>query len=409
MRRSGASPLVRTGRYFALAQAKGLEVNRFYLNQDLATPSSRLAAPNVDTIYGFAWLDLSKGPVAVDVPDGGDRYYSIQFIDAYETILGYAGNSATSRGPGTYVITEPGAHGALPEAAKQIVSPTSLVLALTRTLVKSPSDLTAAQQLQASFTISELHVHPAAVRRAVVATDAVNVFPTVKLAGDGAAFFAELDGLVRRFPPRGQEALAFAPLRPLGLGRGFAAHTRLPPAALQQALDAALARVHAEHVGDLNDGWHVNYHIRSFIADPVERASLNQVGPGAHIAAECLYFVARNDSAGARLDGANSYTITFPKGGLPPSKSFWGLILYGANTLLVENALHRYSINDRTENLIYYNDGALRIVIQHKQPAAKVNWLPAPLGDFFLVLRTYEPDESLLSGAYKVPPIEKTT
>ena len=402
-------PLVRTGRYLALARAKGLSVNRFYLNQTLASPTSHFAGANVDTIYGFAWLDLSQGPVVVNLPDGGDRYYSIQFIDAYETILGYAGNSATSAGPGAYVVAGPAWRGGVPKGAHRIDSPTSVVLALTRTLVKNASDLPAAQQLQASYTIGPLSTYPAGAQGGVAEDDVVDALPTLKLAGNGAAFFAELDALVRRYPPRGQETVAFGPLAPLGLGHGFAARAQLSPAALQRALDAALARVHAKHVGDTNNGWHVNYHIRSFIADPVERASLNQVGPGAHIAAECLYFVAREDSAGATLSGTHSYTITFPKGGLPPSKSFWGLILYGANTFLVENPVHRYSINDRSENLIYDADGALRIVIQHDQPAAKVNWLPAPPGDFFMVLRTYEPDASLLSGAYKVPPVQKVT
>ena len=400
-------PLVRTGRYLALAQGKGLSLNRFYLNQTLATPTSKLAGANVDTIYGFAWLDLSNGPVVVELPDGGDRYYSIQFIDAYETILGYAGNSATSAGPGAYVIAGPGWRGSLPKGAHRIDSPTSVVLALTRTLVKNASDLPAAQQLQASYTIGPLSAYPAGGERGVAKADVVNALPTLKLAGNGAAFFAELDALVRRYPPLGQEAVAFRPLAPLGLGRGFAGHTKLSTAALQQAFDAALARVHAQHAGETNNGWHVNYHIRRFIADPVERASLNQVGPGAHIAEEALYFVAREDSSGAKLNGAHSYTITFPKGGLPPSKSFWGLILYGSDSFLVDNPEHRYSINDRSENLIYDADGALRIVIQHDQPKGKVNWLPSPAGGFSMVLRTYEPDASLLSGAYKVPPVQK--
>jgi hypothetical protein len=143
---------VRTGRYLALARARGLEVNNFYLNQALATPSLKLAGPNVDTIYGFAWLELSAGPVAVQVPDGGDRYYSLQFIDAYETILGYAGKSATSAAPGLDVVTGPGWTGNLPNGAKPVASPTSLVLALRRTLVKGAADLPAAPALQSSYT-----------------------------------------------------------------------------------------------------------------------------------------------------------------------------------------------------------------------------------------------------------------
>jgi hypothetical protein len=399
-------PLVRTGRYLALAQARGLEVNHFYLNQALATPSLKLAGPNVDTIYGFAWLDLSAGPVAVQVPDGGDRYYSVQFIDAYETILGYAGNSATSEGPGLYVVTEPGWSGTLPDGAKRVTSPTSLVLALTRTLVKGAADLPAAQALQASYALAPLSAYPAGLKHGTVLHDALSVFPTLKLQGEGPAFFAELDALVRRYPPRGEEAVAYRKLAPLHLGGGFKDHTSLSAEDLQQALSGAFARIKAVHITDTDDGWRVNYHIRRFNADPLVRAALNTVGPGAHIAEEALYFVATADSAGAPLEGSRGYTITFPKNGLPPAKSFWSLILYnGGDMLLVPNRLNRYTINDRTPNLVYDADGALRIVISNTEPAGRVNWLPAPAGPFVLVLRTYEPDATLLSGSYKVPPV----
>ncbi len=357
-------PLVRTGRYLALARSRGLKINHFYLNQALATPSLKLAGPNVDTIYGFAWLDLSDGPVAVQVPDGGDRYYSVQFIDAYETILGYAGKSATSAGPGLYVVTGPGWSGALPSGAKRVASPTTLVLALTRTLVKGAADLPAAQALQSSYAIGPLSAYPAGLKHGTVLHDALSVFPTLKVQGDGAAFFTELDALVKRYPPRGEEAIAYQKLAPLHLGDGFKNHTALSAADLQQALAGALARIKAVHNTDTDDGWRVNYHIRRFNADPVVRASLNSVGPGAHIAEEALYFAATTDASGAPLEGSHSYSITFPKNGLPPAKAFWSLILYnGGDLLLVPNKLNRYTINDRTPNLVYEADGALRIVI----------------------------------------------
>ncbi len=216
------------------------------------------------------------------------------------------------------------------------------------------------------------------------------------MQGDGAAFFTELDALVRRHPPRGDEAVAFQRLAALHLGGGFNKHTTLSSFDLQQALNGALARIKAVHNTDTDNGWRVNYHIKRFNADPVVRAALNTVGPGAHIAEEALYFAAATDSAGAPLVGSHSCTITFPKYGLPPARAFWSLILYnGGDLLLVPNKLNRYTINDRTPDLVYDAGGALRIVISHAQPA----------GRFLLILRTYEPDASLLAGKYKVPPV----
>lgn len=406
------TPLVRTGRYRAATRALGLEDNHFYLDQTLATPSLKLAAPNVDTIYGFAWIELSAGPIAVQVPDGGDRYYSIQFIDAYETILGYAGNSATSHGPGLYVVTGPGWAGTLPAGANRVDSPTSLVLALTRTLVKSDADLPAAQAQQASYAIGPLSAVPGGLHRGTVREDALSIFPKPDLRHDAVGYFRELDDLVRHFPPRGQEATAFRRLAPLHLGDGFATHNKLPPEQLQQALDGALAKAQqrGRQISTNDHGWKVNYDIRAFNADPLTRAALNSVGPGAHIAKEAVYFVADQDESGVKFDGSNDYDIVFPKDRLPPTKSFWSLIIYDAESLLlVPNRLNRYTINDRTPDLVHGPRGDLPILISSREPTKRTNWLPAPAAPFVLVLRIYEPDPSLLAGHYKVPAVVRKT
>jgi hypothetical protein len=152
----------------------------------------------------------------------------------------------------------------------------------------------------------------------------------------------------------------------------------------------------------------VNYNISKFISNPVDRASVDQFGPGANIAAEALYFATSHDSEGEPLTGSNRYTITFAKGQLPPAKAFWSLILYGADFFLVDNPINRYSINDRTEGLSFTADGALRIRIQHGAPDNVANWLPAPTGAFQLILRTYQPEDAVLSRAYKVPAVVRT-
>ncbi len=399
-------PLVQTGRYLALARAHGLRMNQFYLNQALATPSLLIPAPNVDTLYGIAWLDLSGGPVVLDVPDAGDRYYSIQFIDAYENTLAYVGKRATGDHAGTYVIAQSGWQGAdLPANAKRIDAPTSAVLLLARTLVTSPTDLAAAQALQSAYALSPLALYPSHRAAGIVQSNVLEVLPALNIDGTGAQFFGELDALVRQFPPRGQEAASFARFAPLGLGTSFAQQNPLPQTELDSALAAALRRVKNVNTAEDNNGWRVNYMISPFIADPLIRAGVNQLGPGANVAEEALYFTAAHDAEGAPLDGSNRYSITFARGQLPPVRAFWSLILYDEHFHLYDNPADRYAINDRTAGVQFSDDGSLRIVIQHREPANTANWLPAPRGSFRLILRAYQPDPALLTRQYRVPPI----
>lgn len=398
-------PLVETGRYLALARARGFKLNQFYLNQTLATPSLKIPGPNIDTIYGFAWLDLSAGPQVLDVPDAGDRYYVLQLMDVYENTFAYVGRRETGTRAGSYVIAGPGWSGQIPVGANRIDSPTNVVFVLTRTLVRGDRDLQAAQNLQSSYTLAPLSNYPAGKTPGIVQPDALNILPKLDLGGPAVQFFSELNALVKRYPPRGREAVQFSRFADLGLGGNFPKYPPVPPAALQSALERALHRVKSANITENNNGWRVNYGISKFIADPVARAAVDQFGPGANITEEALYFSATHDKTGAPLSGAHSYSITFARGQLPPVHAFWSLILYGADFFLVDNPINRYAITDRTAGLVFSPDGSLRIVIQHQAPASQANWLPAPAGAFQLILRTYQPYASLLARTYQMPAI----
>ena len=400
-------PLVLTGRYLALSQQRGIAFNQFYLNPRLATPSLKVAGPNVDTIYGFAWLDLAREPVVLDVPDTGDRYYSIQLIDAYENSFDYVGRRQTGTRAGVYVIAAPGWSGDLPADAHLVQAPTSLVLALTRTLVRGEADAPVAADVQLHYGLSPLSAFPAGRKTGIVEADVLNILPALDLSQAGAGFFQELDRLVRAYPPTGPEAATFARFAALGLGTDRFAAQKPDDATLAAAYDRAFARIRAFNEADIVNGWRVDRHIAPFIADPLARAAANRFGPGAHIAQEALYFSAVGDADGQPLNGANRYSLTFPAGGLPPVDAFWSLILYGPDFFLVDNPLNRYAINDRTPGLVRGADGSLTVLIQHEAPADTANWLPAPAGKFQLLFRTYQPRPAVLDGTYKLPPLRK--
>jgi hypothetical protein len=125
---------------------------------------------------------------------------------------------------------------------------------------------------------------------------------------------------------------------------------------------------------------------------------------------ETKYFYQDLDAEGARLNGANKYAVTFPKGALPPVRGFWSLTLYNQHHFFADNALKRYSLGTKNKNLKPNADGSLTLYVQSDSPGAdkESNWLPAPKGeDFSLYIRTYWPQEQVLSGAWTPPAVSK--
>lgn len=120
---------------------------------------------------------------------------------------------------------------------------------------------------------------------------------------------------------------------------------------------------------------------------------------------EAVYWGATVDSTGQPLNGGHDYRQRFPPGGLPPNEAFWSLTMVNPQGFLVDNPINRYNVGDRS-GLVQGADGSIDIYIQHTAPAGhEANWLPAPTGDFTLVLRVYQPGAAILSGAYRVPPV----
>jgi hypothetical protein len=137
-----------------------IPVNTLYTQPTLATASSSnnlLSTGNADTLYTVGWLDLSKGPQVLHVPDMADRYYAVQFTDPWGTVFAYVGRRTTGTQAGDYLITGPGWHGTVPAGiTQQIASPNNTVLLIGRTLVESESDLATAYGLAKQIQLTPL-------------------------------------------------------------------------------------------------------------------------------------------------------------------------------------------------------------------------------------------------------------
>ena len=402
-------PVVLQSHYLQRVLQAGLEFNRFALAVDLSTPSTKALGPNDDTLYGLAWFDLSNGPQVISIPPSQGRYYCVQLVDMWSNSFGYIGLRATGEQGGAFALTPPGWVGKLPEGVREIKVPTKRVLSFPRTFVKDVPDLAAARSFQASWTTGPLSHYPHGRVYPDLTHDlkALDAFTSIDLSGSGVAMYQEIDSLIHEYPPLPQDALHAEELQPVGVDvPRYRSPTPELAQTLEQAIRPAIAAIMAEQQANVNvvNGWAVNRHVKAIDHNSLKRAANTIFAPGAHLPQEALYFtlVYPQDSPPS---GASNYTLRFPKGHLPPVGAFWSVILYDAKTLgLVANPINRYEVASHTPHLAYAPDGSLTIAVQQTRPiTSDVNWLPAPIGGFKLILRTYLPGPAVVEGLWKPP------
>lgn len=376
-------------------------INTIAVYPGVLTPATQgqLRAPNADTLYLNAWVDLSKGPVLLEVPDMAGRYYTLAFMDLYSKPhhLG----TRTNGGKATrYALVGPSG-GAIPQGYTPFRLPTDTAWMLGRVMVANQQDEAAA-----------IRVSRAIVMRGQRGPDVTGAAPLQPL--DSLAYFVMLNQALKTLPPvPGEEALMAS-----FDAAGFGPNASFDPAALSpgQALGLGCAvRIGPKVISQrgfrptqTTNGWLLS----SAIADPGRDFVLRaEIARGGYVNApeESIYPAAIADSGGQMLNGANRYRIRFAAGAMPPVGAFWSITAYDSRTAqLTENPLRRYAIGDRTKGLRFGADGSLEIVMSAAPPPeGKQNWLPVPAGPFHLVARLYLPRPQALDGRYALPPVER--
>ncbi|APR79442.1 putative exported protein [Minicystis rosea] len=388
----------------------GAPLNRFRHADRTPGPADRIVIrPNTDTLYSSAWLDLSRGPVLLRVPDSGGRYYVLQMMDAWTNVFAAPGTRTTGDGPHTFAIVGPRWEGTLPPGIEPIQAPTNTVWIIGRTLLRGPEDLPAARWFQQQITLTppfgSTPVTPGLPLRGTP--------PEVVAAMDGTTFLRLLAARMRFDPPPQRDAPLLAQLARIGFEPGMLFTPRPDVAAiLDQAKLRAEARIAAttNRLGEDVNGWRMMVRgIGEYGTNYDERAAVANYGLGANLPADAVYPATSVDRTGQPLDGKNRYVLHFAPGALPPVDAFWSLTLYDADGYLVPNTIARYAIRDR-DALRYNEDGSLDLYIQSDWPgeALESNWLPAPAdAPFTLLLRLYQPRAEVLSGAWRAPPVER--
>ena len=380
-------------------------------------PDSRfrqVIRPNADTLYSSAWIDLSKEPLILQVPDTHDRYYLLQFMDAWTETFAIPGKRTTGTGEGLFAIVGPGWKGQLPARAQKLESPTNMVWLIGRTQTNGAVDYPNVHDIQKGFVLMPLSLYPDGVRARQPYTPAVpsraGTPPAQVRSLEPLEFFRDFSELLKTNAPHSADRDMVRDLARIGIvpGRDFD-QTRLGPdgiQALEMGARAASARLE-QLDGAIGKHGPTNWSgggrkVGRYGTDYAARAAVARIGLGANPPEDAVYLHCQQDAAGAPLSGANRYRMHFAKSSTPPVKAFWSITMYSQDGYFVANRINRYTIGDR-DPLKFNPDGSLDLYIQTEKPAVESNWLPAPSTPFNLSLRLYWPGEEILSGKW-IPP-----
>lgn len=376
--------------------------HRVFTYEDTAIPT-----PNSDTPYSLAWLDLRAEPVVISVPAvDPKRYYSVMLTDGNTFNYGYIGSRATGSEAGDYLVVGPNWKGDVPQSVRKVFrSSTDLSLAVFRTQLIDAKDMPNVEAVQAGYKVQPLS---AFLNQPAPAAPAEVAWPKFDKELVKTEFFEYLD-LALQFAPAGPEEEAIrAKLASIGIGPGkkfaFKDLSLEHKAAILLGMKEGDKKV-TEKVADLGkqiNGWHVGsaFGDRAFFkGDWLLRAAAARAGIYGNDAVEAMYPMTKTLPDGTPLDGSkHNYTLTFAKDQLPPVNAFWSVTMYDAkNQLLVKNPINRYLINSPMMSGMKKNkDGSLTLYIQKDSPGKdkEANWLPAPDGEIYLVMRLYWPKET---------------
>ncbi|CDF84489.1 hypothetical protein PKB_3142 [Pseudomonas knackmussii B13] len=376
---------------------------------------------NFDTLYSMAWIDVRKEPVILSLPDTHGRYYLMPMLDMWTDVFAVPGTRTTGNQAGNFALASADWKGELPEGVELIRTPTPVFWIIGRTQANGSADYDKVNKLQDEYRLVPLSQWG----RKYTPPTGLPVDPTVDnttpplrqinlmSATEVLTRFAQL---LKQYPPHASDYPILQRMRRLGLepGKDFdpaalsAEQRALLDNAAKDAQNDVIQAVRSGSIGILRNGWNWNDSLGSYGTQYRKRALVALAGLGANLPEDALYPNAVADADGKPLSGSNDYVLRFDKGQQPPVGAFWSLTLYDKEGFQVANPLDRFALGSH-DALKLGADGSLEIRIQHASPGKDLesNWLPAPSGDFQMMLRLYSPKPAVTNGQWLPPAIRK--
>jgi hypothetical protein len=429
------------------------------------------AAPNADTLYTIAWLDVYDEPWILSIPEIKDRYYIVPLLDGFSEVIKVISSINDGSKARHLAITGPGWSGTLPDGVTEVKSSTAIVWMLGRIYsTGTPADYKAVNDIQERFKLVPLSAwgKPWTPPPGVVDPDFdMKTAARAQINSmDVYTYFNYLAHLLKTNPPRPQDADMVEKLARIGLVpgedfdpstlRGMDTQTVASIPALAQGGLGTEPDVHArphltQGIGDISDqdfdtgklgaldqeliklvprigllkmalrmkqqpttnGWlYFTEGVGNWGNDYLLRGMGNLLGPGWNRPEDAVYPISMKDADGDAYDGSKyRYVMHFEKGGLPPVDGFWSLTMYDKDLFFVPNTIDRYNLSQR-DSFVTNPDGSIDLYLQADSPGKDrdANWLPAPNGEFKLVLRVYGPSKtppSILDGSWAPPPVQR--
>ncbi|MGW1983220.1 DUF1254 domain-containing protein [Streptomyces collinus] len=391
-------------------------VNHFWHARKLFDASDRQGlSPNNDTLYSFAWVDLSEEPVVLSHPDMGNRYFTFELVGITSDNYDYVSGRATGADAGSFALVGPGWSGDLPEGVRRTASaPSPWILVVGRTLVEGEQDLSVVHALQDQYKLVPLHLFGTVGAQVPARRD---VLVPVDAAQDPLGPWKTLNAMLVENPPPRHHEILLKQFAEIGVGPGIDVEAQ--PEAVKKSLIRAAAtgaamleqQLLSGEWAQVVNGWrYPPPQIGRFGDDFLRRAAEQSlVGVAVNDPEEAVYLAAFHDAEGVKLS-TGRYELRFGPGGLPPVDAFWSLTVYGEDRNLVANPIDRYSIGNRTPGLATDADGSLTIRLQPDSPesAEAANWLPTPAqGIWYIALRMYLPRPEVIDTRWECPPINR--
>ena len=385
-----------------------------------------VSAPNADTLYSLAWIDV-KEPQVFSHPDMGKRYYLFPMVDLWMTIFNSPGSRTTGQKAGTFLLTGPGWKGQVPKGMTHIPVATRYFVILGRTYADgSDADYKAANALQAQYKITPL---AAWGKPYTPVAPAVDANPGISMTDKPQAVILAMgtegyfNWLAKRMcadaPAYAADAPALARFAKIGIEpcKSFEL-AKLDPAvqaALKDLPKTALDKIGANQksLGAMADGWQITKGLGVYGTDYLKRAVVAAFGWPANLQEDAVYPYTLVDEKGDKLSGASKYTLTFAKGKTPPVNAFWSITMYMIDQgwWFVPNKLNKFTVSPR-DKLKANPDGSITLYFQKDSPGKdkESNWLPAPEGEFIPMMRMYWPKQkapSILDTSWTPPKVQK--